>query len=261
MGNEASKPQPGTPFRVIGAGQARTGTASLNSALTTLLSAPVYHGGTHMVKGPPNEITSWTALLRRYPLRTDADKAFARATLSARLDGYAGTTDFPAVLFTPELLEMYPDAVVICTVRDPEAWEKSMDAVASAATKWFLRFALFPLPGLRHFVDYINALRDAFIYRYGEREPLTTATYARHIAWLKEVVPQEKLFFVDVRDGWGPICAALGKEVPDEPFPRINDSEAVERVGKETVRRGLERWGVIVAAVVGVSSVYMYFRR
>ena len=25
-------------------------------------------------------------------------------------------------------------------------------------------------------------------------------------------------------DGWGPLCEALGCPVPDEPFPRLNDS-------------------------------------
>lgn len=258
MGNEASRPKPGTEFRVIGAGHGRTGTASLNEALTILFDAPVYHGGTHLVKGEPADIVSWTRLLRHFPFRTDADRALAFATLKERLGGYAGTTDFPAFLFVPELLELHPDAVVICTVRDPVAWQQSVGQVSSAVTKWFLRAVLFPLPGVRHFVDFINALRDAIVCRTGESEPLTTLTYERHIAWLKEVVPEEKLFFFNVKDGWGPLCAALRKEVPDVPFPQINDREAVERLATETVRRGLERWALIVSALVGAASVFLY---
>ena len=26
-------------------------------------------------------------------------------------------------------------------------------------------------------------------------------------------------------DGWGPLCAALGVEIPDEPFPHVNSTE------------------------------------
>ena len=27
------------------------------------------------------------------------------------------------------------------------------------------------------------------------------------------------------RDGWGPLCAALGAPIPSEPFPRVNTKE------------------------------------
>lgn len=30
----------------------------------------------------------------------------------------------------------------------------------------------------------------------------------------------------DLRDGWAPLCAFLGKPVPDVPFPRANPREA-----------------------------------
>ena len=77
-------------------------------------------------------------------------------TIAARLDGYAATTDAPASVVVAELMELYPDAKVVCTVRDPKKWEKSMETVATASTMWFLRGVLFPLPALRYFVDYIK---------------------------------------------------------------------------------------------------------
>ena len=60
-------------------------------------------------------------------------------------------TDAPCNGLVPELLELYPDAVVICTVRDPDAWVASMATVANAATLWFLGVVLFWIPGMRHF--------------------------------------------------------------------------------------------------------------
>jgi hypothetical protein len=68
---------------------------------------------------------------------------------------------------------------------------------------------------------------------------------------LKEVVPQEKLFFFDVRDGWEPLCKILGKEVPNVPFPRINDSDSINEISKRLVTQGLRRWAMILA-IVGV---------
>lgn len=62
--------------------------------------------------------------------------------------------------------------------------------------------------------------------------------------------------FFNVKDGWEPLCKALGKEVPDGvPFPRINDGEAIDAFAKKHVQRGLVRWAVIVAASTAVIAI------
>ena len=262
MGQQASIPQPGTKIQVIGAGLSRTGTASFSKALEILLEGPVYHGGTQITLGPETHIKSWIKILAHWPARSDADKSMILETMAARLDGYAATTDAPASVVVAELMELYPNAKVICTVRDPKKWEKSMETVATASTMWFLRGVLLPLPALRYFVDYINVLRDAFIHLYQEREPLTRATYDRHIAWLKDIVPEDKLVFFDVQDGWEPLCRALGKEIPNHvPFPRINDGEAIDAFAKKHVQRGLIRWTAILAGFVAVTAVSLQLWR
>lgn len=160
----------------------------------------------------------------------------------------------PGAGLVPQLLELYPDAKVICTVRHPEAWVASMAGVASASTRWFLRGVLLPLPTMRHFIDYINGLRDMWLYLYGETGPPTRVTYDRHLEWLKETVPEDKLVFLAVKDGWEPLCEALGKDIPNVPFPRINDSEAIEKSAAKTTMRGLVRWSVLLVAVgVGIA--------
>lgn len=261
MGQQASVPKPGTKIQVIGAGLSRTGTASFSRALEILLDGPVYHGGTQTTMGPEVEITSWIKVLSHWPPRNDADTRLILDIMASRLDGYAATTDAPGSGLVPELMALYPSAMVVCTVRDPASWEKSMRGISNAATMWFLRAVLFPLPALRYFVDYINVLRKAWIKLYGEREPLTRLTYDRHIAWLKETVPKDRLVFFDVKDGWKPLCKALGKEVPDGvPFPQINDGEAIDRFAKKHVQRGLARWAGIVAVAVVVMAVVLVLR-
>ena len=261
MGQQASVPKPGANFQVIGAGLSRTGTASFSRALEILLDGPVYHGGTQTTLGPEVEITSWIKILSHWPPRNDADARLIRDLMASRLDGYTAITDTPGSGLVPELMALYPSATVICTVRDPASWVKSLEGVSNAATMWFLRGVLFPLPTLRYFVDFINVLSEAWIELYGERGPLTRLTYDRHIAWLKEVVPEDRLVFFDVKDGWEPLCKALGKEVPDGvPFPRINDGEAIDRFAKKHVRRGLVRWAGMVAGVVAVVAIILMQR-
>lgn len=258
MGNRASTPKAGTKLQVIGAGLPRTGTASFSEALRILLDAPVYHGGTQTTMGTPVEIRTWIEVLNHFPFRTYQDRKVALALMDQRLDGYAAVTDAPATGLVPELLELYPDAKVICTVRNEDSWERSMAGVASASTKWFLRALLLPLPAMRHFVDYINALREQWLFLYGETEPPTRVTYRKHMAWLQGNVPADRLVLVDVKDGWEPLCRALGREVPDIPFPKVNDSEAIERLSKRVITQGLLRWSICVA--VGITAVSYYLR-
>lgn len=261
MGNQPSVPKPGTELQVIGAGFARTGTSSFSEALRILLDGPVYHGGTQTTRGPAAEIRSWIKLLSHWPPRSDVDKKVVQDIIRRRPDGFAAATDAPAFFLVPELLELYPDAMVICTVRDPAEWQRSMAGVVAAATMWFLRVVLLPLPTMRHFVAYVDVLREALLYRFGEREPFTTATYHRHIAWLKETVPADKLVFFDVKDRWVPLCKALGKEVPkDIPFPRINDAEATDKLARTMVTQGLVRWAGTLATV-GAAAVGYWFMR
>lgn len=253
MGQQYSAPQDGVKLRVIGAGLPRTGTASFSRALEILLDGPVYHGGTQTTLGPESEIKGWIKLLSQWPAQDKPTKKANLDLIRSRIDGFAAITDAPGCNLVPELLDLYPEAKVVCTVRNSLSWEKSMAGVAGASTKWFLRVVLFPVPSMRYFVDYINGLRDMWVGLYGEAEPPTQQTWNRHMEWLKETVPPERLVFFDVKDGWAPLCRALDCPVPEDiPFPNINDGKATEEFAQKQILRGVMRWAVVFAAL-GVS--------
>jgi hypothetical protein len=71
------------------------------------------------------------------------------------LVGYVAVTDTHGAAMTPELLELYPDAVVICTTRDEEGWWKSWKDMGGIGTAgvwfWCLRIMLAPVPTYRYF--------------------------------------------------------------------------------------------------------------
>lgn len=265
MGQEYSKPRTGSMIQVIGAGLPRTGTTSLALALSILLDGPVYDGGTQLWHGKPSDCTDLISVLHKTPIKSAADKEFVLKTLEKILDGYVATTDTPGAQFVPELLELYPDAKVICTVRDKDAWGKSIAQIgrASSSRTWMLSLILLPLPGLRHFIAYVSALRHGrwgeLYIRTGDSNGYSAAIYDRHIEWLKGVVPEEDLFFYDVRDGWEPLCSALQVPVPkDLEFPKLNDAHSADEFAKAIVRKGLMAWAKIcsVGAVV-VSMVIL----
>ena len=49
--------------------------------------------------------------------------------------------------------------------------------------------------------------------------------FARHNEQVRATIPAERLLEFRVSEGWQPLCAFLGCDAPDEPFPRVNDRE------------------------------------
>jgi sulfotransferase family protein len=99
-------------LEVIGAGFGRTGTMSLKVALEELGFGPCYHMSE--VFDNPEHVEGWEAARE------------GRANWEELFQGYGGTVDWPGAAFYDELLERYPDAKVIPTVRDPERWYESV---------------------------------------------------------------------------------------------------------------------------------------
>ncbi|CAK8693106.1 unnamed protein product [Clavelina lepadiformis] len=46
--------------------------------------------------------------------------------------------------------------------------------------------------------------------------------FRRHQTSCLQQAPKDKLLLYNVKDGWEPLCAFLGKQVPDKPFPHEN---------------------------------------
>ena len=57
-----------------------------------------------------------------------------------------------------------------------------------------------------------------------------------HNAYVKSVTPPERFHMMELSEGWAPLCKILNKPVPDEPFPRANDAEAVEGVNADILK-------------------------
>ena len=96
---------------VIGAGFGRTGTLSLKQALERLGFGACYHMAevaTHL-----EHAELW---LRAWHGEDVWDTLFS---------GYRAAVDWPAAAFWPRLMERYPDAKVLLSLRDPESWFRS----------------------------------------------------------------------------------------------------------------------------------------
>jgi sulfotransferase family protein len=212
--------------KLIGAGLPRTATLSQKIALEMLGFGPCYHMVTVLADLP--QAVLWDRAL-------DGD-----APWSEIFDGYRSTVDWPGGYFYKELMKAYPDAKVLLSVRDPEAWERSM-----RATVWDVRNgrSLMRLlsdaraevdPDWAGFLRMIDRLlwtgRGSFAAGHAEPGQLTEQM-KRHEDAVKRTVAPERLLVWSVAEGWEPLCGFLEVPVPDVPFPRVNDSrEFVDRV-------------------------------
>lgn len=141
-----------------------------------------------------------------------------------------------------------------------------MDATSKSSLQAFLPFMVYLVPVVRHFPAYITALQKGrwgeLYSKPGEKWSYGKDVWDRHLEYLVQVVPKEKLVIFDVRDGWGLLCQVLGRDVPEGvEFPRINDGKAIERFAAEQVRRGLIRWAAVVGALVILLAVGLSWYR
>lgn len=70
--------------------------------------------------------------------------------------GFVAITDAPGNCFVEELLELYPEAEVICVTRDREKWWASWEAVSKQAGAGFLNMFLMPVPGKRWYPKLVS---------------------------------------------------------------------------------------------------------
>jgi hypothetical protein len=93
-------------------------------------------------------------------------------------------------------------------------------------------------------------------------KPRAREAYEEYYRKVREAVPLEsgRRLEYSVGEGWEPLCEFLGKDVPNVPFPRLNDradhSAMVKRNNRKLMMDALRIVGPIVAVLVGVAFYY-----
>jgi hypothetical protein len=81
-------------------------------------------------------------------------------------------------------------------------------------------------------------LAETFDNRF-EDKAHAIEVFERHNQEVRDAIDSERLLVFDVREGWAPLCRFLEAPIPDEPFPRLNDSattQAMFRLMQESIR-------------------------
>jgi len=189
-------------LRVVGAGLGRTGTLTLKLALERLLGEPCYH--MLEVFSHPEHLAAWKTAARG-----------GSPDWQALLRGYGAAVDWPSASFWRELMQEYPDALVLLSVRDADSWWRSAQDT------------IFPAMRIGP-PEWRSMIEDLFTARFTsalEDREACVAAFERHNEEVRKGVPASRLLEWRASDGWAPLCAALGVPVPSEPLPHANSSE------------------------------------
>jgi len=202
-------------LKVIGAGFGRTGTLSLKLALEELGLGPCYH--MIEVNAHPEHDALWLALAKG-----------ESSDWRPMLHGVASTGDWPTTYIWKELAAANPEAKIILTVRDPDAW------YLSAAATIFARMLEFETlrairdavdPGRCRHMEMINTLIVENTFGGSLAKDNAIAVFNAHNEEVRWCVPEKRLLVYESGEGWEKLCVFLDVPVPSTPYPKVNTTE------------------------------------
>jgi hypothetical protein len=190
-------------LKVVGSGLGRTGTKSMQTALTMLGFGPCHH----MVEVfmHPETMALWI------------EAGAGRPDWDAIFKDYNSMVDYPGAAYWREIAAHYPDAKVLHTVRDPDVWFDSTQATIFAPNS--MAFVEGPLAVFfNSFASRITGSTRELIHD----RAFMTDHFRRNTQAVKATIPAERLLIFEAGEGWERLCKFLGVAVPEAPFPSEN---------------------------------------
>lgn len=219
---------------VIGAGLPRTGTLSLKSAFTKLYKGKCYHMS-EVFQGDQEDLDIWLNAFEGKNSAEDWKNYFKKK-------GFVTGCDYPFALMWKQLSEVYPNAKVVLSTRDPDTWHKSVTGSiwlfnTLARNSWTFQLMMKMFDMRKNSEKWIRAIEETKgpgmkigLGAAIEGGPESAKQY--FLDWeesVKSTIPAERLLIHRAKDGWKPLCEFLGTPVPDEPYPRVNDTESIKK--------------------------------
>lgn len=137
-------------------------------------------------------------------------------------------------------MDVFPEAKVILTVREPENWYKSVKETiyqGNVDANQFPMSVLSWLSGRSKFSKFLfhltrrqgNRFNKGLFDAIGEGQEASTKFFNGWTEEVKQYVPSERLLVFSVKEGWEPLCKFLNLPVPEGvPFPNTNDSKMMK---------------------------------
>ncbi|TGZ58971.1 hypothetical protein CRM22_009325 [Opisthorchis felineus] len=235
---------------------------SLKMALEILYGKPCYHMA-ELIGGHPEHIPIWTKILNS--ILENPDEKIAPELFSHIFQGYRTCTDQPGSSAYRQLMETYPEAKVVLTIRSPESWLQSVRETVFPLKPLFgngffdrLAQRLTVGQGFNKMADLSFRLKlGATVDRTNDEQVLRG--FVEHNEEVKRVVQKGRLLVFDVKEGWGPLCRFLNLPIPQQPFPQVNERKAmIARLRKVKVVQAVLKYTTYVLGGLLIASLFQF---
>jgi hypothetical protein len=186
-------------LKVIGAGWGRTGTKTLQQALTKLGFGPCHH--MEELLASEEQVDMWHKVAQGQ--LADWDKVF---------HGFNSAVDWPGAHYWRELADAYPSAKVILTTRDPEAWWRSYEKTILQTHRNVTSMESEPPPHVKKLTDVVvGTTKKTFTCEFDDKDSILEAFNA-YEGKVREFFANEpeRLLVYQVHQGYEPLCEFLG---------------------------------------------------
>lgn len=197
-------------IQIIGAGFGRTGTLSLKYGLEMLGYSQCYHMMELM--NHPQHKELW--------IQAHNGCAIDWHSL---YEGYQATVDWPSCNLWRTLMQEYPEAKVILSIRDPDKWYDSIMATIYKSSRMSLES---DNPKNQQSGQWAMDIiwGRLFAGRMDDRDHVIDV-FTRHNEEVIRTVPKDRLLVFEASQGWPPLCGFLEVDLPDKDYPRVNSTE------------------------------------
>jgi hypothetical protein len=146
------------------------------------------------------------------------------SNILTRVSELESACDLPAVAFGPELMKAYPLAKVILTMRSVDSWHKSCANTLQRARYYWLNNIL-------EYIDWMTALVHPMRKKiwqclfHDDFERFGKSAMEAHYNEVRQVAQEQnrEILEFDSSEGWEPLCAFLGVDIPTTPYPHMNE--------------------------------------
>ncbi|MGW4903833.1 sulfotransferase family protein [Streptomyces albidoflavus] len=227
-------------MKLIGAGLPRTGTRAQKSALEDIIGlGPTYH-----------MVDVWADLSPRIQQWSEAFEG--NADWGKIFEGFEATVDWPGSFHWRELVDVYPDAKVILSVRSGESWAESMRTTIWAALYGDtllndLSSARAKVdPGWAKFRDLMKVMWEKSgllgAVENGFDAAALAAAMEAHNDEVREVIAPERLLVWSPYDGLEPVCKFLDVPIQKVDTPRVNNESGFGDQSRRASLDFLNQW-------------------
>lgn len=225
-------------MKLIGAGLPRTATLTQKIALEMLGFSPCYH-----MVNILSDLSLVPPWIEAFEGKHNWDRIFG---------DHQATLDWPGAFFYQDLMEAYPDAKVLLSVRDSDSWACSMretiwDVLYGDSLMHDLSAARARIdPGWASYIELMAAMwnKSGLIGAIENGFEASTLARAmdRYNDQVRRSVPAGRLLVWSPADGWEPLCEFVGAPVPSAPLPHVNDRVTFADRVTEGAIATLARW-------------------